>query len=156
MGEGAWYICWAPEGAVCQTRDMPPLCCLTTCAAPSIRVFCWLGTDCCVYCPLVLALLQGAIQTMCTLAKNPQKRGAAVTMLGKTVELAGHMVSGWGGWQLVGIAAASDFCVGVSQTLRWAANKLPAALAVACPPVFLPARPPACRSRRRCRRGLRI
>lgn len=35
---------------------------------------------------------QGAIQTMCTLAKNPEKRGAAITMLGKTVELAGHLV----------------------------------------------------------------
>ncbi|KAL4424471.1 hypothetical protein ABPG77_006409, partial [Micractinium sp. CCAP 211/92] len=37
--------------------------------------------------------IEGAIQTMCTLAKNPEKRGAAVTMLGKTVELAGHIIA---------------------------------------------------------------
>ncbi|KAL4437101.1 hypothetical protein ABPG75_004240 [Micractinium tetrahymenae] len=37
--------------------------------------------------------IEGAIQTMCTLAKNPEKRGAAVTMLGKTVELAGHLIA---------------------------------------------------------------
>lgn len=37
--------------------------------------------------------IEGAIQTMCTLAKNPEKRGAAITMLGKTVELAGHLIA---------------------------------------------------------------
>ncbi|EFN58996.1 hypothetical protein CHLNCDRAFT_137639 [Chlorella variabilis] len=37
--------------------------------------------------------IDGAIQTMCTLARNPEKRGAAVTMLGKTVELAGHVIA---------------------------------------------------------------
>ncbi|KAI3433851.1 hypothetical protein D9Q98_003654 [Chlorella vulgaris] len=36
--------------------------------------------------------MEGAIKTMCTLAKTAEKRGAAVTMLGKTVELAGHMI----------------------------------------------------------------
>lgn len=36
--------------------------------------------------------MQGAVKTMVTLAKSEGKRGAAVTMLGKTVELAGHLV----------------------------------------------------------------
>ncbi|PSC75543.1 guanine nucleotide-binding beta subunit [Micractinium conductrix] len=36
--------------------------------------------------------IEGSIRTMCTLAKTAEKRGAAVTMLGKTVELAGHVI----------------------------------------------------------------
>lgn len=42
--------------------------------------------------PVLPSLLQGAVKTMVALAKADGKRGAAVTMLGKTVELAGHLV----------------------------------------------------------------
>lgn len=39
--------------------------------------------------------MQGAVQTMVALAKHPQKRSAGITMMGKSVELAGHLVSSW-------------------------------------------------------------
>eukprot|EP00887_Chlorella_sp_A99_P005312 scaffold1.g5312.t1 len=37
--------------------------------------------------------IEGALQTMCTLVKKPETRGAAITMLGKTVELCSHLIT---------------------------------------------------------------